>query len=152
MNSYNNKVYISKVYLFLPVARILRLARSVFFHFFRNSKNEKYPKLSTGKVVYSIIITHGSGGTGGKAPRRQMLGIIANLSFLRHQLLLLRHQLSYKTIFLFFFLHFFTNILHFSVLKFYKDSENVILFFLGSVLFEICTRFKPKSDLTVHYI
>src|ERR1700755_3280899 len=47
MNSYNNKVYISKVYLFLPVARILRLARSVFFQFFRNSKNEKYPKLST---------------------------------------------------------------------------------------------------------
>src|ERR1700755_3525520 len=108
MNSYNNKVYISKVYLFLPVARILRLARSVFSHFFRNSKNEKYPKLSTGKVVYSIIITHGSGGTGVRAPLRQMLGIIANLSFLRH-------QLSYKTIFKFFFLHFFYK--HFTLFR-----------------------------------
>src|ERR1044072_1113176 len=58
----------------------------LFFNFFKIGKNGKYHKSSTGKVVYSIIITHGSLGTGGRAPRRHMLGIIPNLSLLRHQL------------------------------------------------------------------
>ena len=41
---------------------------------------ENTPNRRKGKVVDNIIITHGSGGTGGRAPPRQMLGLIANLS------------------------------------------------------------------------
>ena len=47
---------------------------------FLKKKMENTPIRRKGKVVDNIIITHGSGGTGGRAPHSQMLGIIPSLS------------------------------------------------------------------------